>query len=247
MNKTYKSVPFCACINGFELKRIAVVTMLIDHIGCILFPNQMVFRYIGRIAFPIFVFLIVEGLFYTRSIRKYEIRLLIFAFISEIPFDLAFNDSVLEFQSQNVFLTLFLGLLMLDLITLAGKRMESEKGHWVGILILVIFVVAAALLKTDYGAGGILLFYCFYIFRNRLFPKYIGLFAISLLVFGPIECWSLLAVIPLLLYNGERGFCPEGKLYGANAKGTAAALIKILFYIFYPVHLLILHFISQSM
>ncbi|MCD7981004.1 MAG: conjugal transfer protein TraX [Clostridiales bacterium] len=244
MSTSYKSIPSGACINGFELKMIAVVTMLIDHIGCVLFPGQMVFRYIGRIAFPIFVFLIVEGFYHTRSVRKYEIRLLIFALISEIPFDLAFNDSVLEFQSQNVFFTLFLGLLMMDLITRAGRCMGMEKGHWFGILILVIFVVAASLLKTDYSAGGILLFYCFYIFRDRLIPKYIGLFAISLLVFGPVECWSLLAVIPLLLYNGERGFRAEGGLYGGRAKGAAAVLIKMLFYIFYPVHLLILHFIS---
>lgn len=244
MNTSYKTIPSGACINGLELKLIAVVTMLIDHIGCVLFPGQMVFRYIGRIAFPIFVFLIVEGFFHTRSIRKYEIRLLIFALISEIPFDLAFNDSVLEFQSQNVFFTLFLGLLMLDLIARAERYAASEKGHWIGILILVAFVVAAFLLKTDYSAGGILLIYCFYIFRNRPIQKYIGLFVISLLVFGPVECWSLLAVIPLLLYNGERCFHPESGLYGGRAQGAAAALIRMLFYIFYPVHLLIIHFIS---
>ncbi len=244
MSTSYKSIPSGACINGFELKLIAVATMLIDHIGCVLFPDQMVFRYIGRIAFPIFVFLIVEGFYHTRSIRKYEIRLLIFALISEIPFDLAFNDSVLEFQSQNVFFTLFLGLLMLDLITRAGRGTEAVKQQWIGILILVIFVAAAYFLKTDYSAGGILLFYCFYIFRDRLIPKCIGLFVISLLVFGPIECWSLLALIPLIFYNGKRGFDSGGKLYGAHAEGAAAALVKILFYIFYPVHLLIIHFIS---
>ncbi len=239
MHTSYKPVLSAACINGFLLKLIAIVTMLVDHIGAVLYPDQMIFRYIGRVAFPIFVFLMVEGFYHTKNIRKYELRLLIFAFISEVPFDLAFNDAVLEFQSLNVFFTLFLGLLMLDLI----RKVKGQ--HWKSILILVIFVVAAVLLKTDYDAGGILLVYCFYVFRNQLIPKYIGLGVISLLVFGPVECWSLLAVIPLILYNGERGFRPDGKWYGGRAVGAGALTVKYLFYIFYPVHLLILQFIMK--
>ncbi|MCC8028669.1 MAG: conjugal transfer protein TraX [Lachnospiraceae bacterium] len=241
MNASYRPVFPAACINGFILKLIAVLTMLTDHIGLVLYPDQMVFRYIGRIAFPIFVFLLVEGFYHTGNIRRYEIRLLIFALISEIPFDLAFNGTLLEFQSQNVFFTLFLGLLMLDLI----KRVNEQ--HWKSILILVIFVAAAFLLKTDYDAGGILMIYCFYKLRNQPLLKYILLGVISLLVFGPIECWSLLAVIPLLLYNGKRGFRPDGRLYGGRADGAGALLVKYLFYIFYPAHLLILHYISIDM
>lgn len=241
MHTSYKPVLSVACINGFLLKLIAILTMLIDHIGAVLYPDQMIFRYIGRIAFPIFVFLIVEGFYHTRNIRKYELRLLVFAFISEIPYDLAFNDAVLEFQSQNVFFTLFLGLLMMDLM----KKVKEQ--HWKSILILVIFVVAAALLKTDYDAGGILLVYFFYRFRSQPIITYAALGGISLFIFGPVECWSLLAVIPLLLYNGERGFRQDGKIYGGGADGAGAVFIKYLFYVFYPAHLLILHFLSMNM
>ncbi len=238
MNTEYKPVFSITCINGFILKMIAIITMLIDHIGAVLFPYQMVFRYIGRIAFPIFVFLIVEGFFHTRNIHKYELRLLLFAAISEIPFDLAFNGAVLEFSSQNVFFTLFLGLLMLDLMKQAKNKMYWE------ILILVAFVLIAELLQTDYSGGGVLLIWWFYQFRNRPLVKFIGLGAVSWIFFGLIECWSLLAVVPILLYNGERGFHGESGLYSGAANSSGAVLLKYLFYIFYPAHLLILHFID---
>ena len=97
-------------INSFQLKWIAVITMIIDHTGAVLFPDDMVFRYIGRIAFPIFCFLLVEGFFHTRDVRKYMLRLGLFALISEIPYDLAFRDTVLEFEHQNVFFALLLGV-----------------------------------------------------------------------------------------------------------------------------------------
>ncbi len=100
-------------INSFQLKWIAVITMIIDHTGAVLFPDNMVFRYIGRIAFPIFCFLLVEGFFHTRDVRKYMLRLGLFALISEIPYDLAFRDTVLEFEHQNVFFALLLGVVMI--------------------------------------------------------------------------------------------------------------------------------------
>lgn len=228
------------CINGLVLKLIAIITMLIDHVGAVLYPSEMIFRYIGRIAFPIFVFLVVEGFFYTRNIRKYEMRLLIFAFLSEIPFDLAFNGAMLEFHSQNVFFTLFLGLLMLDLIQKVEKQVVWE------LILLAGFMAIAYFLKTDYDAGGVLLIYVFYKARERNLIKVIGLAAISFFVFGPVECFSLLALIPILLYNGQRGFRSSRKIYGNQAAGIPAIVMKYVFYLFYPVHLLILHFIDAA-
>lgn len=227
------------CINGFILKMIAILTMLVDHTGAVLFPDQMIFRYIGRIAFPIFVFLIVEGFYHTRSIRKYEIRLLIFALISEIPFDLAFRGHILEFSYQNVFFTLFLGLVMLDVIRIV--RMKSVlAGTAAEILVLVLFIFAAYMLKTDYDAGGILLIYVFYKLRGRPLWQSAALLAVSYVFFGLVECPSVIAMIPISLYNGKRGFEKSGA-YSGTRKSIGAAAAKYVFYLFYPVHLLILY------
>ncbi len=249
MNKEYPSVQSIACLNGFYLKLIAVVSMLIDHMGAVLFPQQMVFRYIGRIAFPIFVFLLVEGFIYTKNVRKYEIRLLVFALISEIPFDLAFNDSVLEFKSQNVFFTLLIGLVMLDVMQTVRERTgysDAPRDIFTELVILVLFIVVAFLLRTDYSGGGVLLIYCFYKFRGMHVLKIILLGLICFLFYTRIELFALLAVIPLLLYNGKRGFGRSGGLYNGNLSTPASVVVKYLFYIFYPAHLLILHFISLA-
>ncbi len=247
MNREYPSIQPAACLNGLILKLIAVVTMLIDHVGVILFPGQMVFRYIGRIAFPIYVFLLVEGFFYTKSLRRYEVRLLIFALLSEIPFDLAFNGAVLEFSYQNAYFTLLLGLLMLHLIKFASEKTNPIYGGlYLELLILVAFVAAAFLVRSDYSGGGVLLIYCFYKFRSRHLVKIILLAAISLAFYVPQEIFSLLAVIPLLLYNGKRGFGQGSGPYWENEIKPSSVLVRYLFYLFYPAHLLILHFIALS-
>ena len=165
MKKNYK------CINSFTLKMIAIITMVIDHVGAVLFPMNMIFRYIGRISFPLFVFLLVEGSIYTSKIRKYELRMFLFALISEIPFDLAFSNEIVDIYSQNVFWTLTIGLVMLDLIQNGASYVKLHKGNkiqlawiegqpiptiWQFVVVAVCGCVAQAL-QTDYGAGGILL------------------------------------------------------------------------------------------
>ena len=111
-------------LSGSTLKLIAIVTMFIDHLGVVAFETQIsnymvpyyIMRLIGRLAFPIFCFLLVEGFFHTRDVKKYALRLLVFAFISEIPFDLAFNRQMFYWRHQNVFFTLFIGLLVIALL-----------------------------------------------------------------------------------------------------------------------------------
>ncbi|WP_312694011.1 TraX family protein, partial [Caproiciproducens sp.] len=95
-------------MSSSQLKVLAVVTMLTDHIGAILFPSVLLFRIIGRLSFPLFCFLISEGLLYTANLKGYLERLFFFALISEVPYDLAFHGTVYYPQSQNVFFTLFL-------------------------------------------------------------------------------------------------------------------------------------------
>ena len=160
MSKKYK------CINSFILKMIAIITMVIDHVGAVLFPMNMIFRYIGRISFPLFVFLLVEGSIHTSKIRQYELRMFLFALISEIPFDLAFSNKIVDIYSQNVFWTLTIGLVMLDLIQNGASYVKLHKGKkmqlawiegqtiptiWQFIVVAVCGCVAQAL-KTDYGS-----------------------------------------------------------------------------------------------
>ena len=172
-------------LSGSTLKYIAIITMLIDHFGAaffIVFTSfyagtacfaqadilYQVMRGIGRTAFPIFCFVLVEGLYYTHDVKRYLLRLFAFALVSEIPFDLALSDRILEFGAQNVFFTLFLGLLATALI-----KCVMEKQGWdmplklsLSVLIGIAAIWAAYFLKTDYSGMGILLILIFYVFRS---------------------------------------------------------------------------------
>lgn len=209
--------------NSFTLKWIAIITMVADHVGYVLFPEQVAFRIVGRIAFPIFCFLLVEGFGHTKNVRKYMIRLLIFAFISEIPFDLAFSGKWFYFGYQNVFWTLFLGMLMLFLISKAG-----DKKIWIFIIAAAV-CTAAYLIKCDYDAGGIAIIFILYYLKDRPLVKYIVFALILILGFGGIEIAGLITIIPMFLYNGRRG--PS---------------VKYFFYWFYPCHLAVLFLISVA-
>ena len=237
MNKKYK------CINSFALKMIAIITMVIDHVGAVLFPMNMIFRYIGRISFPLFVFLLVEGSIHTSKIRKYELRMFLFALISEIPFDLAFSNEIVDIHSQNVFWTLTIGLVMLDLIQNGASYVKGHKGKmlqevwiegqpipmvWQFVVVAVCACVAQAL-QTDYGAGGILLIYFIWMLHENVIAQAVAFIIISLLFFGSVELPGVIAFLPIFLYNGK--------------KGPSA---KYVFYAFYPVHLFIFHLIQMS-
>lgn len=221
-------------MSTFVLKIIAITTMLIDHIGAILVPRDsvwyLVMRGIGRLAFPLFVFMLVEGFHHTRDVKKYLIRLGIFAVISEIPFDLALYDSVLEFGHQNVFFTLFLGLLCIYLIDQMYKKYEKNPFTYnllAGLLTLA-FSLVAVLLRTDYNYAGILMIVAFYLFRGNKILIAVALAFVSMWILGNINGLALLAIIPIMLYNGQKG-----------------KNVKYLFYVFYPAHLLILALIKM--
>ena len=103
---------------------IAMLSMLADHIGAVLFPEQILFRVIGRLAFPIFAYTLVEGFFYTHDIKKYMCRIGILALLSEIPFDLTVSGKILEFGHQNIFFTLFIGLVMMYFLMKSSGKFE---------------------------------------------------------------------------------------------------------------------------
>lgn len=214
------------CLNGNMLKWIAIITMVIDHTAHVLvptmFPEYTVMRYIGRLAFPIFCFLLVEGFLHTSDVKKYLIRMLIFALVAEIPFDLALSGQAFYWGHQNVFWTLFLGLLVMYLIqTFPAKWMIPVAGIG-GMLI-------AHLLSTDYGAGGVLLIFVFYYLKDRPLLKYVIMALLMILGYGGSQIFSLVAIIPMLLYNGQRG----------------RYSMKWFFYVFYPAHLIVLFVLYQ--
>lgn len=211
-------------INGFTLKCIAMACMLIDHTGAVLFPQYRILRIIGRLAFPIYCFLLVEGAMHTRDIRKYELRLLGFALISEIPFDLAFRGGLFRLDHQNVFFTLFLGVVAVDVAKQCKNKLSA-------VLIFMLMIILAEFLNTDYGGKGIVFILCYYLLYDRKIVKQIMFVLEDILLYGVgIQAYASLAVVPMLLYNGRKG--PS---------------LKYFFYAFYPLHLLILYLIVRTM
>lgn len=247
----------CAKANGFfltgsELKIIALVCMLIDHTACTVvndlcheeimaavqtgnvtteYTVYIVMRAIGRLAFPIYIFLLTEGLQHTRDQRMYFVRMLFFAGVSEIPFDLAMNLSkqeifagkIIEFHSQNVFWTLSLGLLvMIGMETIQNTNWRL----WIKVIwnlgMTLAAMAAADLLHTDYGAIGVLAIVMMYLLRRKKMLAFSAA-VIVLLASSWLEVFAFAACLPLAYYNGRRGW-----------KG------KWLFYVFYPLHLLLL-------
>lgn len=207
--------------------------MLIDHIGAVFVPRSttlyLVMRCIGRLAFPIFVFLLVEGFYHTRDVKKYLLRLGAFAFLSEIPFDLAFFGKTLEFTHQNIFFTLFLGLACMYLMSRAENAFRENvilMNLFRGALIL-IFCLLAYYLKTDYDYRGVLIIIGFYLFRGNKVLLTATLLFVSGYLLGYINGLATFAIIPLAFYDGKKG-----------------KSIKYAFYIFYPAHLLVLAFIK---
>ena len=225
-HKVYKT------LDSDKLKIIAVISMLIDHIGVVIlrrlkfihrssafFSNtDMQCRVVGRLAFPIYCFMLVEGKFYTKNIKKYMLRLGIFALISEIPYDLAFSGRFVDTSRQNVFFTLFIGLAMISLF-------ELYKSSLWKISVYAVCAGISYFIKCDYDIYGITLILVFYILRSETVSKNIVAGAM-LLTHHPA---ALAALVPINMYNGAKG------------KNS----FKYLFYAFYPVHLLILYFIAN--
>ena len=187
------------------------------------FPDFIIFRIIGRLAFPIFAFLLVEGFFRTKNVFKYATRLLGFAFISEIPFDLAFEGKVLEFSHQNVMFTLFIGLIVIYLC-------ERYKNWFHRIMVGIIGMGIAYFLKVDYTFVGILMIFVFYLLRKQIVQSVIAQVLINLVVVGGTQMYAAFAMIPISFYNSKSG----------------KFKMKMFFYIFYPAHLLLLFFIKNT-
>lgn len=207
--------------SGGGLKLLAILSMVIDHGGLVIFGEALpytpfhnriywIMRCIGRLAFPIFLFLLVEGYFHTKNLKKYMIRLFLFALISEIPYDLAFSKTLFDFSSQNVFWTLLISV---------GMFAAIERFPDFYLLCIVAAAGISWLIQADYVYMGPIIAAVLFICRNQVLRR--NILTVISLCFEPPAIASLL---PINLYNGKKGIS-----------------LKYFFYIFYPLHLLLLY------
>ena len=241
-------------ITGAHIKWLAIISMLIDHMGVALIEPTlwtnievmytdpkihrlyilyMIMRGIGRFAFPAFGFLLVEGFCHTRSKARYLRNMLLFMVISEIPFDLVISGEWWDTAQQNVFFTLGFGLIAIWIVDTLHKQMMINSQYEVvyGIISLAAvtgIACCAEWLHTDYGWLGVTAIFLLYLLRKT--PVW-GILAAGILLsmvdWLEICCLSLIPVVAC--YNGERGRQP-----------------KYFFYVFYPLHLLILWMLGTA-
>lgn len=232
------------------LKLLACVTMLIDHIGATLVLRMLqtmpvrneqyyllvgiyyAMRIIGRVAFPIYCFLLVEGAYHTRNPKKYGMRLLVGMLLSEIPFDLAFShrgNVLFDWSSNSVMLTLLLGFCMIE----AMKRWTDFRK----VAVILPFYLLAEWMHTDYGGLGILMIAVFALTRGLPQEKLYQFLGLSLVVYPGsraiigsvavnLEWFAVLALIPIFCYDGRKLNYHKAVQWG--------------FYLFYPVHIAVL-------
>ncbi len=232
-------------ISSFGLHILAMGLMLCDHLWASVLSTQGWLTWIGRLAFPIFAFMIVEGYFHTSHFKKYLKRLFIFALLSEIPFNLLYSGIWIYPFHQNVLWTFLVALLCIKGIDSIRKKRKPLVAVVLSALLLLLCYLAALLLMMDYYGYGVLTVFVFYIFRGDKWWQrlgqlagliYINVFAIKgmrvpVTLFGTTielaqQSLAVLAIIPIWMYRGKRG--PHNRF------------IQYAFYAFYPLHLLIL-------
>ena len=230
MKQTYKF----QILDGTMLKIIAIISMVIDHVGDVFFPGAIWMRAVGRLAMPLFAFCVAEGYHYTKSKIKYLRRLGAFALISEIPFDLAFSRKI-DFSHQNIMLSFLIAvaaLMLYDAIQDGFGPFSGMKQHVrkvAGIAAVLVMSVISLLLKCDYTIFAVISVFIFYVLRERPYPipQVGGVAFLAVTRTMGYYAYTGLSLIPLLLYNGKRG------------RG-----LKWLFYVFYPAHLLLIYLIK---
>jgi hypothetical protein len=212
------------------LKVLACVSMVVDHIGWLLFPGIEILRIIGRISFPLFAFVIAFSVTRTKSISKYTLRLLILGLIAQPIYSWANYLTGTTVYELNIFFTLLLGIIS---VTILSKKQYLG----VGIVAVGLILIISFLVPMDYGLVGVLLIIMFWV-TLEILGKYGHYYSvIALMIFNSIyslitpvassrHWWSMLAVIPLVLFT--------------QIKPKTSKLWKYAFYIFYPIHLLII-------
>lgn len=219
-------------VSSFLLRVLALLSMFADHAGLALFPRIGAFRCAGRLAFPLYCFLLVQGYLHTRDLRAYARRLLLLAILSEIPFDLLIFGRMSSMVEQNVLFSLLLGLAAVWVV----DRFEKEYAR-AALGILLVFI-ASMLARVSYGWLGVALCLWFYKLRESRAMQALcilpieGVYCLSLALSGVEGTWvlvslcAMLAAIPVYLYSGKPGLRHK--------------FISFLFYAAYPLHIIAL-------
>ena len=247
-------------ITGNSLKMLAVITMLIDHVavGIVLlwlnnqtditveqynsyFEAYRVMRGIGRLAFPIYCFMLVEGFFHTHDVKKYMARLLAFALVSEIPFNLLLRRTLITFEKNNVGWALLIGLIC---IVIMEKIKNSENllfsniiaGRVAMVIVMLVGMIVGYICNVDYGGAGIAAICVLYFLystevNGRIFAIAMAVVVLALMS-SKTEVYALVLAVPFYFYNGNRG--------------TDSIALRRFFYLFYPVHLLVIYLIGLA-
>lgn len=237
-------------LKSSHLHLLAMGLMLCDHSWAMLFTQQRWLTCLGRIAFPIFAFMLVEGFCHTHNIRRYMGRMALFAVVSEIPFDLVYGGVPFYWYHQNVMWTFLLALAMLTVIDRIRKKWKRRYAVPAILGVTVTSYLLGYAAKLDYYGVGIATILVFYFFRGRKWWCYCGqlacLYYLNVEILGgfyyPITVFgmeiemieqslALLALIPIWLYRGEQGY--------------HAKWFRYFCYGFYPGHLLILYLLYR--
>ena len=247
----------CFGVSAFILKIVAVISMIVDHYSVMLYPmtfggkisamppeamvKYMHLRIIGRVAFPIFAYMIAEGFIKTKNIKKYIQRMFIFALISTPAYNIAFGQAfiytqkfLIAFIFGNVMWTFFFALIMLCIIKKIEEKVENVfLKSLFAVCVVALFYMLGDAIKCDWHGFGIALVAIFYVFRkSKIMQIFFAAAAILLAFFKPfgVNFYAFLGLIPILLYNGKRG-----------------KDVRYLFYAFYPVHLFVFALIRYIM
>ena len=226
-------------MSSFALHIIAMIFMLCDHMWATILDYEWL-TCIGRIAFPIFAFLITEGYIHTSNINKYIKRMVIFAIITEIPFNLMVSASPIYPFHQNVLWTF-----VISLLTLKYLNFDNTKNIFKSILIIILAIIIATITMCDYFGAGVMMVVGFYIFRkSKLLQLLMMIYVNMILIQGysypidiagytyyfPQQGFAILSLIFIWLYNGKQVY--------------HAKWFKIFCYAFYPLHMLILYILT---
>lgn len=236
-------------ISAKALHLLAMAFMLLDHLWATLIPGHAWMTCVGRLAFPIFAFLIVEGYFHTRSLKHYMLRIFAAALLSEIPFNLMYAAQPIYPFHQNVLWTFLIALTDIWLAEQIRRCWKWQLALPLSLLTTAVMAAVAGIAMTDYSFAGVWMVFIFYLFRGRawwcMLGQLLGMFYLNVHLMGGVsypitifkmqfevvqQGFALLALLPIWLYRGRQG---------AHSRA-----FQYFCYAFYPAHMLILYLLG---